>query len=134
MGSAGHVTAYADGAQGRAATFDWGDGSGKDVDVVNPDPSQSPTSTHTYTANGTFTITVSSGGQSDSTDVTISDLSEDPDEEAEPEAYDPGAHTVTEVQDYVTANPGQAQAVRDAEAAGKNRSTLLTWLDGVIGG
>jgi hypothetical protein len=49
-------------------------------------------------------------------------------------AYDPGAHTVAEVQDYVTANPGQAQTVRDAEAAGKNRSTLLTWLDGVIAG
>lgn len=43
--------------------------------------------------------------------------------------YDPGAYTVAEVQEYVTANPDQTQAVRDAEAAGKNRSTLIAWLD-----
>lgn len=47
----------------------------------------------------------------------------------QPQPYDPGAYTVAEVQDYVTANPDQAAAVRDAEAAGKARSTLLAWLD-----
>ena len=48
-------------------------------------------------------------------------------------SFDPGEHTIAEVQDYVTANPDQAVAVRAAEATGKNRSTLLAWLDQVIG-
>jgi hypothetical protein len=48
-------------------------------------------------------------------------------------SFDPSQHTIAEVQDYVTANPDQASAVRAAELAGKNRSTLLAWLDQVIG-
>ena len=47
----------------------------------------------------------------------------------QPQPFDPGAYTVAEVQDYVTANPDQAGAVREAEAAGKARTTLLAWLD-----
>lgn len=43
--------------------------------------------------------------------------------------YDPGEHTVAEVQEYVNANPDQTDAVREAEAAGKARVTLLDWLD-----
>ena len=40
------------------------------------------------------------------------------------------AFTITEVEAWVDANPEQAQAVYDAEAArgGDARSTLLTWL------
>ena len=45
-------------------------------------------------------------------------------------AYDPADHTVAEVEEYVNANPDQAQAVLDAEIAGKNRSTLVDWLTG----
>jgi len=49
-------------------------------------------------------------------------------ESGEPEpksgAFDPGEHTVAEVQDYLAAHPDQTDAVLDAEAAGKNRATL----------
>jgi len=44
--------------------------------------------------------------------------------EADVEAFDPGGHTVAEVQDYLAAHPDQTDAVLDAEAAGKNRATL----------
>lgn len=124
VGSAGHVTAYADGSQGVAATFDWGDGSAPDVEITNPDPDQSPVSTHTYTANGTYTVTVTSRGQTATADAVIGDLAV---------VFDPAGHTVAEVQQHVTAHPDAAQAVRDAEAAGKARSTLLSWLDEVLG-
>ncbi|HKE74320.1 MAG TPA: hypothetical protein VKB57_11935, partial [Acidimicrobiales bacterium] len=42
--------------------------------------------------------------------------------------FDPGAHTIAEVQDYVTANPAELDAVYAAEQAGKARVTLLDWL------
>ena len=74
VGSAGHVTAYADGSQGVAATFDWGDGSAPDVEITNPDPDQSPVSTHTYTANGTWTVTVTSRGQTATGAAVITDV------------------------------------------------------------
>lgn len=48
---------------------------------------------------------------------------------AEQGSYDPGAYTVMEVQDYVTANPDEVDAVYQAELTGKARSTLLTWLE-----
>ena len=44
--------------------------------------------------------------------------------------FDPGEHTVDEVKAHVDANPDQAQAVLDAELAGKNRTTLVDWLTG----
>jgi hypothetical protein len=47
----------------------------------------------------------------------------------EEEAYDPSDHTVAEVQEYVEANPGQVDAVHAAELAGKERVTLLSWLE-----
>jgi hypothetical protein len=39
--------------------------------------------------------------------------------------FDPGEHTVTEVQDYLDAHPDQADAVLAAEQAGKARTTLV---------
>jgi len=39
--------------------------------------------------------------------------------------FDPGDHTVAEVEDYVAAHPDEAQRVLDAELAGKNRVTLV---------
>lgn len=41
------------------------------------------------------------------------------------EGYDPSAHTVAEVQEYLDANPDQAAFVLDRERAGKARVTLL---------
>lgn len=37
--------------------------------------------------------------------------------------------TVPEVQEYVERNPNQLSEVRAAEAVGRERSTLLAWLD-----
>jgi len=45
------------------------------------------------------------------------------------DSYDPSEHTVDEVKEYVTDNPGQAGEVLAAEQAGKNRTTLTDWLD-----
>ena len=42
----------------------------------------------------------------------------------------PGEHTVDEVKAYVDEHPDERQAVLDAEAAGKNRVTLVDWLRG----
>jgi hypothetical protein len=44
--------------------------------------------------------------------------------------YDPGAETVADVQAYVEANPDQRASVLAAEKAGKNRATLVSWLEG----
>jgi len=40
-------------------------------------------------------------------------------------AYDPGAHTVAEVLDYIAAHPDQEEAVIAAEEAGKGRAGIL---------
>jgi hypothetical protein len=45
------------------------------------------------------------------------------------ETYDPGEHTVDEVKEYVGDNPDQTDEVLAAEQAGKNRSTLVEWLE-----
>lgn len=47
--------------------------------------------------------------------------------ETTPATFDPGAHTISQVQDYVTANPAERSAVLEAESAGKNRTTLIEW-------
>ena len=63
--------------------------------------------------------------------VPIAGPSGEPAPQPEAEAdqgYEPGDHTVDEVKVYVEANPDQADAVYDAEQAGKNRVTLLDWL------
>ena len=40
-------------------------------------------------------------------------------------AFDPSAHTVAEVQQYIAEHPDQRDAVLDAEADGKARVSLL---------
>lgn len=53
----------------------------------------------------------------------------DEDEMAESGGYDPGEHTVVEVQQHVEEHPEETQAVLDAERSGRNRSTLVSWLE-----
>jgi hypothetical protein len=43
--------------------------------------------------------------------------------------FDPGDHTVAEVEQYVADHPDQREAVLDAELAGKNRTTLVGSLE-----
>lgn len=50
---------------------------------------------------------------------------EDGEEQAEAAAYDPGAHTVSEVLQYIADNPEEEEAVLAAEAAGKNRASIV---------
>ena len=51
-----------------------------------------------------------------------------PPEPPETIPYDPSAYTVTEVQEYVTAHPGERGNILAMEQNGKNRVTLTDWL------
>lgn len=53
------------------------------------------------------------------------------DPETTPPAYDPGAHTIAEVETYVANHPDERAAVLAAEQAGKNRTTLVASLSEV---
>ena len=55
-------------------------------------------------------------------------VTDEPSEEV-PVGYDPAAHTVGEVQEYVSEHPDQLEEMYEAEVAGKARSTLVTWLE-----
>jgi len=55
-------------------------------------------------------------------------------EEPPPEVqvgYDPGAHTVPEVEDFANEHPEQLEEIIAAEEAGKARVTLLSYLEGL---
>jgi hypothetical protein len=45
------------------------------------------------------------------------------------DVFDPGAHTVADVEAYVDENPDELDAVLAAEKAGKNRVTLVEALE-----
>jgi hypothetical protein len=49
-------------------------------------------------------------------------ISDDPDPQAE---FDPGAHTVAEVNDYLAEHPEDADRVLEAEASGKARVSIV---------
>lgn len=48
-----------------------------------------------------------------------------PEVDPEPEGFDPSTHTVVEVQAYLSEHPDETDTVLAAEAAGKNRTTLM---------
>ena len=85
-------------------------------------------------ANGTYTVsaTATSGvprmveqqsGEGEGEDEVTEEIPVTTDE------YDPGEHTVAEVQTYVEANPESLAAVYESEYQGKARSSLVTWLE-----
>lgn len=47
-----------------------------------------------------------------------------------PEAFDPADHNIVVVLRHVEANPDQLGSVLGLERDGKNRSTLIEWLEG----
>ena len=47
-----------------------------------------------------------------------------PEEQEQARSFDPSAHTVAEVQQYLDEHPDEYDAILDAEAAGKNRTSL----------
>jgi len=58
--------------------------------------------------------------------------SSEPEPEGEVQVgYDPAAHTVTEVIGFVEDNPDQLEDILLAEEEGKNRTTLITHLEGM---
>jgi hypothetical protein len=54
-------------------------------------------------------------------------ISDDPDPQTDDgdDEFDPSAHTVDEVRDYLDENPDDEDRVLAAERAGKNRSSLV---------
>jgi hypothetical protein len=59
---------------------------------------------------------------------------ETPDDEASADSpYDPGDYTVDEVKSHVEAFPDSVETVLAAEEAGRNRSTLVSWLESFNG-
>ena len=48
-----------------------------------------------------------------------------PDPASDADAFDPGAHTVADVEAYLDEHPDEIDRVLEAERAGKNRTTLL---------
>jgi hypothetical protein len=53
-------------------------------------------------------------------------ISDEPDPQSDDEGFDPGEHTVAEVEQYLEDHPDERDAVLDAEASGKSRSSLLS--------
>jgi hypothetical protein len=88
-----------------------------------------------YPAAGTYTVVVP---VATGTGPSAGLLSASPEDQAEDETqsetevevgYDPAAHSVDDVKQFVTEHPDEAQAIYDAEEAGKNRATLMSWLE-----
>jgi len=57
------------------------------------------------------------------------DAPAEPEPASEPETYDPGDHTVADVETYAAEHPDEREAILAAERAGKNRSTLIAALE-----
>lgn len=117
------VTATVTGANGdEHRGIDWGDGSPVEEVVLSDTGSQSVS--HGYATEGTYTITAldSAGNALASSDVTVTAPVEEP---SEPELFDPGDHTIAEVQAYLAEHPEEHDRILAAEQTGKNRATLI---------
>jgi hypothetical protein len=128
-----------------AADFDWtftGPGS-----PAAQNDKTSGTVTYTGPGAGTIVLTVAAGaGPPAGGTYTITtaptagtprsvDPGGDGEPEGEPEStagFDPAAHTVAEVEEYVEEHPDEVAAILELEEAGKNRSTLISYLEGLI--
>lgn len=89
-------------------------------------------------AQRTITLPYSGGAGFAPRDVQPEQLSETVDSNPEPEqqdlgaGFDPAAHTVQEVEDFVLENPDQAESILALEEEGKGRVTLITWLESQV--
>lgn len=125
-----------------AADFDWtftGPGN-----PVAQNDRFSGTVTYTGAGAGTIILTVAAGagppaGGTYTVNVTATAGTPRSVEQqaVEPQAvegpFDPGDHTVAEVEAYVDEHPEEADRILDLEEEGKNRTTLVTFLEGVLG-
>ena len=90
------------------------------------------TSGGTTPAGGTYTFNVVAGATAAPRSLPPE---EDREEESSPEVdvgYDPAAHSVADVEEYAEEHPDSAQELLDAEVAGKNRPTLVAYLESLI--
>lgn len=92
---------------------------------VPPDKVTTTVKPSTASGPGTVPVQVRNGVQvSNSEDFTFT-VAEEPEAEGE---FDPGEHTVAEVQEYIAAHPDDTERVLASERAGKNRTTLIAAL------
>lgn len=83
----------------------------------------------TTPAGGTYTFNVVSGPGATPRMAAPPDEEEEVVGDDEEEIFDPADYTVAEVEEYATENPDQIEDLIEAEEAGKNRSTLIAWLE-----
>jgi PKD repeat protein len=83
-----------------------------------------------YPAAGSYPITITAVTGTGGAGVSLLGA----DRSAGEEDYDPNDHTVAEVEDYANTleTAEQVQALIDAERAGKDRSTLITFLESML--
>lgn len=145
-----------------AANYDWaytgltGTPTSPIVDTKSP--------TITFTGAGTATVTLTLNGVAQppitvkavagvaprmtaEEEAEVSQLAERPDQAARPTSsgdgdeedyasagFDPAAHTVAEVEEYVEEHPEEVERIRQLEEEGKARVTLLTHLESMVDG
>jgi PKD domain/IPT/TIG domain len=110
-----------------ASVLDYGDGSPTEaLGPWEPAGGFSGSTRHTFPSAGTYTVTVTMGATVAQDTVTLPPL-------ARAEGYDPGEHTVVEVKAYVDEHPDEAADILAAEQGGQNRTTLVSYLEGVNG-
>jgi hypothetical protein len=78
----------------------------------------------TYTINGTATA-----GTPRSVEPGDGEPEPEPEGEYAGAGFDPAAHTVAEVEEYVEEHPDEVEAILDLEEQGKARSTLIAFLE-----
>ncbi len=105
--------------------------------VLEP-PTQEPgDGNHTEEHDGEASDGVPTGAGAEAIDSTTTETGgEDPDGpqvqaqgELNEDVFDPEVHTIPEVQSFVNEHPDLVQDVLTAEASGRNRKTLIEWLD-----
>jgi hypothetical protein len=107
--------------------FGWGDG--QNGDATTDDQGEAVIS-HTYAEPGTYAAFVE---DENGTPHNVGDITVPGDTQAwtADAAFDPAAHTVTEVIGYVEDNPDQREAILELEQEGKQRVTLINHLEGM---
>ena len=98
-------------------TFTGADGSTKTVTLTLNGVAQPPITVTLKSGVAPLMVEQQSVGNGEDLEVDTSDL------------FDPGEHTVDEVKTYVEAHPDEIEEIYDAEIDGKNRTTLVTWLE-----
>lgn len=116
-----------------AADYDWAFPGGTPATATD---NKGPiTVTYASAGSKTATLTIAAGAgppAGGAYPITVTALTAGPRMVEEGGEFDPGDHTVAEVEDYANEHPEEAQRLLDAELADKNRVTLISFLEGLI--